>query len=145
MKLLRIIFVILLIFLLTLVRKFETNLFYDPLLSYFQSDFHQLAFPEIQTYKHLLSIGFRYFLNSVISLSIIHVIFQEIKITRFSAIILLLFFFLFALIYFYFIQTEFKQAFTAGFYVRRFLLQPVLLLVLVPAIWYYKKNKKTTV
>lgn len=142
MKILQIIGVIFLVFLLIMVRKFEEDLFYDPLLLFFQSDFHQLKFPDIQIAKHLWSTSLRYFLNSMISLGIIHLIFQDIKITKFSAQILLSFFFLFTLLYFYFIQTEFQQAFTAGFYVRRFLLQPVLLLVLVPAIWYYKKNQK---
>lgn len=142
MKILRIILIVFLIFILIMVRKYETILFYDPLLAFFQGDFHQANFPEMQNAKHLISTSFRFLLNSVISLGIIYLIFINLKITKFSAILLFIFFIIFMILYIYFIHIEFNQAFTAGFYVRRFLLQPLLLLVLVPAVWFYKKNKK---
>lgn len=141
MKILRGLAVVLLIFGLVLVRKYETVLFYDPLLSFFKGDFQQLNFPDIELVKHLLSISSRYALNSIITLGIIYLGFKDLKITKFSFVILILFYFLFILLYSYFIHIEFEKAFTAGFYVRRFLLQPIMLLILVPAIWFYNKKK----
>lgn len=141
MKILRAILVVLLLFALIMVRKYETVLFYDPLLSFFHGDFQHTAFPEINLSKHLLSISSRYLLNAVITLAIVYVIFTDVKILKFSGLVLLVFFFPFILLYFYFIQVSFEEAFTAGFYVRRFLLQPIMLLILVPAIWFYKKQK----
>lgn len=142
MKIVRWFLVALLIFGLILVRKFETDLFYDPLLSFFHQDFMHATFPEIDIPKHFLSVFFRYFLNAIISLGIIYFIFQDVKIVRLSALILFILFFVFLLPYYYFIHTEFKQFLTAGFYIRRLLIQPVMLLILIPAIWFYKKNNE---
>lgn len=142
MKTLRWIIVALLVFGLILVRKFETELFYDPLLKFFHQDFLNIDFPEIDITKHFASIGFRYLINSILSLAIIWFIFMDKKVVQFSAVILAVFFFIFLVPYYYFIDIEFKRFHTAGFYIRRMLIQPVMLLILVPAIWYWKNSKK---
>lgn len=142
MKILRWFLVVLLVVGLFLVRKFETELFYDPLLNYFKSDFINTPFPSIDLPKHLLSVFFRYLLNSLISLGIIYFLFEDRRMLKLSAGLMLFFFVLFSLFYFLFIKIEFQQMFTAGFYVRRILIQPMLLLVLIPAIWYYKNQEK---
>ena len=123
-----------------MVRYFQHDLFYDPLLTYFDGDFNQTQFPDIDKIKHLGSIVLRYGINSVISLGIIHLLFMDMRITRLSAFIYGGLLLLLLPLYFYFIETEFSNFFTAGFYVRRLLIQPLMLLVLVPAIWYYKKK-----
>ncbi|MGI9526484.1 MAG: exosortase F system-associated membrane protein [Weeksellaceae bacterium] len=141
MKILRWIIVALLIFGLILVRKFQTDLFYDPLLEFFHQDFLNIEFPTMDIPKHFGSIALRYAINSVLSLGIIWFIFLDKEIIKFSAIILGVFFFIFLIPYYYFIATEFSQFYTAGFYVRRLLIQPVMLLILIPAIWYWKNQK----
>lgn len=141
MKILRIPIVFLLLIGLVLVRKFEVNLFYDPLLDFFHQDFMNVQFPVMDLAQHLWSVFFRYILNSVLSLGIVYFIFKDVKIIKFSALVFLGFFFIFLIPYIYFIHIEFKGFYTAGFYVRRLLIQPVLLLILVPAIWYWKKTR----
>ncbi|MXV38867.1 exosortase F system-associated protein [Flavobacteriaceae bacterium Ap0902] len=141
MKILRWFIVALFILGLILVRKFQTELFYDPLLEYFHQDFLNIDFPHIDVAKHFGSIALRYFINSLLSLGIIWFIFLDKKVVKFSAIILAFFFFIFLAPYYYFIATEFSQFYTAGFYVRRLLIQPVMLLILIPAIWYWKNQK----
>lgn len=141
MKILRILIVFLLLIGLVLVRKFEVNLFYDPLLDFFHQDFMNVQFPVMDLAQHLWSVSFRYMLNSVLSLGIVYFIFKDVKIIKFSALVFLGFFFIFLIPYIYFIHIEFKGFYTAGFYVRRLLIQPVLLLILVPAIWYWKKTR----
>lgn len=141
MKILRWVFVFILLVGLVLVRKYEQTLFYDPLLNFFHQDFMNITFPEIDVSKHLLSIFFRYLVNSILSLGIIYFIFKDVKVLKFSALVFSIFFFIFLIPYLYFIHIEFKGFYTAGFYVRRLLIQPVLLLVLVPAIWYWKRNQ----
>ena len=54
-----------LILLLIFIRAFENQLFYDPFLSYFKSEYTNVAFPKINTIKLFLSLGFRYYLNSI--------------------------------------------------------------------------------
>lgn len=141
MKILRWVIVALLVLGLILVRKFETQWFYDPLLAYFHQDFLNIDFPTIDVPRHLLSIGLRYTLNSILSLGIIWFIFLDLKVLKFSALVLVAFFFFFLIPYYYFIASEFSTFYTAGFYVRRILIQPMMLLILVPAIWYWKKRK----
>lgn len=141
MKILRWIIVGILIFGLILVRKYETQLFYDPLLDFFHQDFSNIEFPQIDLSKHFVSIGFRYGLNSLISGLIIWFLFLDKKVLMFSVIVLIFFFLIFLVPYYYFIETEFEILPTAGFYVRRMLIQPVMLLVLVPAIWYWENSK----
>ena len=141
MKIVRWFIVILLVLGLILVRKFETQLFYDPLLDFFHKDFLNLEFPDFDVPKHLISVVFRYLINSLLSLAIIYFIFQKRKFMLLSAVIFAAFLIILIPIYYYFIQTEFQGLFTAGFYVRRLLIQPMLLLILIPGIWYYQRNR----
>lgn len=131
--------IIVLIFLLACVRAFEMNLFYDPFILFFKEDYHNLPFPKYDATKLFLSISFRYFLNSAISLGIIYAVFRNFSFIKFS---LLLFFFiyilliclLFGILYFYKDQNTFMI-----FYLRRFLIQPIFVILFIPA-FYYQKN-----
>ena len=77
--------IILLLFLaLVMVRAFESVLFYDPFIVYFEDDFLHAPIPVFSGRQLLLSMTFRYLLNSLISLVIIHVAFQNWSFTRFS-------------------------------------------------------------
>lgn len=141
MKAIRWLAVILLVFALILVRKFETDLFFDPVLSYFHGDFSKTQFPEFSIYEHSLSMSLRYLINTLISLSILYLIFLNQKLIKLAAVLYIVFFIVILPSYIYFLNTEFSHATTAGFYVRRFLIQPVFLLILIPAFWYYLRTK----
>jgi len=141
-KWLRYLLVIILIFCLILVRKFETEIFYDPFLAYFQGDFYNVQFPEYDLKKVVLNISFRYFLNSMISLGIIWCLFWNTKYLKFSAIVLLGLLIVLLPVYIYFIKNEFHLGENIGFYVRRFLIQPMLLLILIPAFFYQQQKSK---
>ena len=136
MKYLRWFLAIICVFLLMSVRVFETQLFYDPLLSFFKSDFYNLDFPEFDVTKHLLSMALRYGINSILSLAIIYSIFNNKDYLKLSVFIYLIGFVVFFALYYYSIHTEFSLGFTAGFYIRRLVIQPVLLLLLIPVFWY---------
>ncbi|MDO5655190.1 MAG: exosortase F system-associated protein [Flavobacteriaceae bacterium] len=133
--------ILILIMGLFMVRYFQEFLFYDPLLRFFETDFSKQSFPEINLISHLGSILLRYGINMLLSLGIIHLLFNDVRITKVSSLIFGFLLLILIPIYYYFIHTEFSQLFTAGFYVRRLLIQPLMLLVLVPAIWYYKKGR----
>lgn len=135
------IFIGLLIALLIAIRAFEEWIFYDPFIAYFKESFAQAPYPVVHPIKLFLSIGFRFYLNSIISVGILYLLFKDAKITRFS-IFLYAFFGTFLMIAFFFMMVKLGDGHKMYlFYVRRFLIQPVFLLLFVPAFYYQKKIK----
>lgn len=133
---------ILLIMGFALIRSFETELFYDPFLNYFNDDFTNLAYPKFDSLKLFFGLFFRYFLNSVLSLLLIYVLFRNQDILKFSLIVYL--FFLVILLGLFFVILEFfPNASWLLFYVRRFIIQPILVLLFIPGFYYQlQKTKK---
>ena len=131
-----------LILLLVLIRAFETTLFYDPFLNYFKDEYAHLAFPKINIFKLFFSLGMRFYLNSVISLFLLYVIFKDTQIVKFSALLymilgsVLMISFIFTLNFF---GEESKMTL---FYIRRFLIQPIFILLFIPGFYYQKQIKK---
>jgi exosortase F-associated protein len=131
----------LLIVLLALVRGFENQLFYDPFLEYFKKDFNSLALPFYDVTQLFLGLLFRYTINMVLSLAILYVIFKEIEMIQFTSI-LYGFFFLVLMIAFFMVLTYGGECKEALFYIRRFLIQPIFLILFIPAFYYQKKGDK---
>ncbi len=136
---------LLLVFLLALVRIFERAMFYDPFSYYFEGDYLNLTFPQYNGWALWGSLTGRYALNAVISLGIIHVLFREIGLTRFAA-------FLYGFFYLILIAGFFALVTFAGhennffiFYVRRFLIQPLFVLLFVPAFYYQRRVSKNNI
>jgi len=131
-----------LVVLLVLVRYFEGRLFYDPFLHFFHSDYLQDRIPHFETTRLLLNIAFRFLLNTIISLGIIYVAFFDKSILKFSVLLYsILFFTGFAVLMFLILTIE-NQNYLALFYVRRFLIHPVFLLILLPAFYYYRLDRR---
>lgn len=127
---------------LALIRTFERKLFYDPFLQYFKADFHSSPYPEVEALKLFWSLFLRYFLNSALSLWLIFVLFQDRDIFKFSLFVYGLFL-VFFLIAFYIILEYFPDGSWLLFYVRRFLIQPILVLLFIPGFYYQlQKTKK---
>ena len=126
---------------LVFVRAFQNVLFYDPLIEYFKGNYLNSALPEIEKVKYLLNLLFRYVLNTTLSLGIIHFLFRDSKILIFSIkFYLFLFVILVTSLVLLFEMYEYKMLL---FYVRRFLIQPLFLFILVPA-FYYQKLKRSS-
>lgn len=134
--------VVLLVFGLILIRKFEDFLFYDPFLMFFKGDFLHAEFPSYNLGKVSLNIGFRYALNSIISLGIIQLLFENKQKTLFTALVLLAFFIILLPLYLYMIKIQFSIGENIGFYIRRFLIQPMIVLILIPAFYYQQYLNK---
>lgn len=126
------------IFGLILVRRFENDLFYDPFLAYFKGDFLHAQFPDVDFSLISIHIVFRYLINSILTLAIIGLLFMDKQKVKFTALILFGFLVLLLPLYLYMIKTEFSIGVNIGFYIRRFLIQPMLLLILIPAFYYQK-------
>ncbi|MEK8180513.1 exosortase F system-associated protein [Flavobacterium buctense] len=131
-----------LIGLLICIRFFEDNLFYDPFLAYFKSEYAHAKLPQFNVFKLFFSLGMRFYFNSVISLFLLYVIFKDTKIVKFSMLLymilgsILMISFIFVLTFF---GEENKMTL---FYLRRFLIQPIFIMLFIPAFYYQKLAKK---
>ena len=67
--------VAILLILIVLVRAFQEQLFYDPLLAFFKTESKEL--PEYNSFKLFGGLAFRYFLNAALSLGIIYLVFKD--------------------------------------------------------------------
>jgi len=137
----KIIIAIFIVLCFVLIRSFENQLFYDPLLVYFDSDFKSLPFPEIDFLKLFFGLLFRYFLNSALSLLLIYILFKDMEVLKFSTF-LYLFFLLILFGMFFIILKFFPDGNWLLFYVRRFIIQPIFVLLFIPAFYYQMQNLK---
>ena len=124
--------------LLVLIRVFEVDLFYDPYLSFFRSDYLHMDFPRREGVKLATFTSLRYVLNTVISLGILYVIFKDKSIVKFSGIVYGVSFVILIALFLYFIINPRQEDYYIFFNIRRFLIQPLILLLLLPAFYYYK-------
>lgn len=123
------------------IRTFESQLFYDPFLEYFDTDFKNLPFPEVAVFKLLCGLFFRYFLNTILSLALIYALFQDKDILKFSTF-LYVFFLVILMVLFFVILNYFPDGNWLLFYVRRFIIQPIFVLLFIPAFYYQQLNFK---
>ncbi len=126
--------------LLVSIRAFEDDWFYDPFINYFKEEFSHLKYPNYNEIPLFLNWIFRYLLNSIFSLAIIYVIFQEVRMVKFSAFLLTLFLIFLLLGMFILLHYFDEEKKMILFYVRRFLIQPLFLLLFIPAFYYQKKT-----
>ncbi|MCK4562294.1 MAG: exosortase F system-associated protein [Flavobacteriaceae bacterium] len=128
--------------LLVLVRAFESQLFYDPFIIYFKSDYLQNPIPFFSGRYLLWSLIFRYTLNAVISLLIIYLSFQNNDFVKFSLKFYIIAFILFSITFFIILKGELKNGYLFAFYIRRFLIHPLFVLLLLPAFYYKQLTSK---
>ncbi|KAB1156675.1 exosortase F system-associated membrane protein [Flavobacterium luteum] len=138
---LKIVLVSLLILFLVAIRAFEEELFYDPFLDYFKGDYLRISVPEYNGFKLFLGISFRYFLNAIFSLAIIYFLFSDLKFTKFTSILYFIFYLILITAFFLMLHFSGNENNFILFYIRRFLIQPLFLLLFIPAFFYQKQNK----
>ena len=133
-------YILLIVFfaLLILIRFFEDTLFYDPYLTFFQNDYLYLDSPRREVFKLVAFTTLRYVLNSIISLGILFVIFRDASILKFSNIIFGISYVVLMILFLFFISNPKQEDYYLFFNIRRFLIQPIILILLVPAFYYHK-------
>nr|WP_320815307.1 exosortase F system-associated protein [Flavobacterium sp.] len=124
--------------LLASIRAFESEIFYDPFISFYKSEYFHKSLPDFDSTKLLLNLIFRFTLNSLLSIFIIYKLFSE-KATAKLVAYLYLFIGLTLVIIFYLYLNSTKPDYMILFYIRRFLIQPVFLVLFIPAFFYQKK------
>lgn len=137
----RIALAMLFIIALVLVRAYEDSLFYDPFLDYYKSHYNNLPIPKTDNLQLFGGLLFRYFLNTAFSLAIIYVLFKDMDAIKFASFLYLIFFVILITALFFIISKNGETNKMVLFYIRRFLIQPIFLLLFLPA-FYYQKQKK---
>ncbi len=140
-KLLRYLLLIILVSGLIMVRVYQIDLFYDPLLYFFEQNDQPSYLSNLNIPKHLISISLRYAINAILSIGIIYLLFEKKSYLKASSIIFLIGWLIFLPLYYYFIHTGFTYSLMLGFYIRRFLIQPIMGIILTLAFFYLKKSK----
>lgn len=132
---------LLLLSLLVGVRAFESQLFYDPFLNYFEGDYIKMPLPEFDGLQLFFGILFRFFLNTILSLGIIYAFFNDRDMIKFASVLYFLLFTVLIIVFFCILHFFKNQENLLLFYVRRFLIQPLFLVVFLPAFYYQKLLK----
>lgn len=130
-----------LVLLLILIRAFEDSLFYDPYLVFFENDYLYIDSPRREIAKLVLFTTLRYVLNTGLSLGILYLIFKDKSILKFSVLIYGVGYVLLLIPFLYFVVNPKQEDYYLFFNIRRFLIQPIGLILLLPAFYYYKLNR----
>lgn len=121
------------------VRLLEDRLFYDPFLDYFHEAIKNIKFPEFVWGKLIIGHLFRFILNLFFSCLIIQFLFKNKQWTLQGALLITIIFIITFPIYLYCIYDRFDIGYLFSFYMRRFVIQPLILLLIVP-MFYYRKQ-----
>ena len=122
---------------LLLIRRYESAWFYDPFLRYFQYDYLHVAYPDVNLLPLLSNYALRYTLNSLLSVALLRLWFGAssylpiIQTTYWVLGIVLLLLLMLLL-------TVFPENPMLLFYVRRFIIQPIPLLLCAGALFYFQ-------
>lgn len=137
--------VLVILFLFVLIRHFQSDLFYDPLIVFYKSNFQNAMLPEIDLGYFVLHTIFRFLINTFLSFLVIYIAFKEMKFIKVSFIIYGVVFLITITALVVVINIYEPRFAMLLFYIRRFLIQPFLLLLVLPAFYYHKKLTKLKV
>lgn len=142
MKILNFILVFVGILGLIAVRFLEDKIFYDPFLEFFKGDYKVAQVPDFVWGKLMLSHFFRFTLNLVFSAIVVHFMFLNKKWTMQAVVLIAVAFVFFFPIYLWCLYNKMEIGYLFTFSVRRFVIQPIILLLIIPIFYYRKKLGK---
>lgn len=140
-KLARYLCIVVLFLVLVLIRAYETILFYDPYLVFFENDYLYIDNPRREVAKLILYTSLRYLLNTVTSLGILYLTFRDKSIIKFSVLIYTIAYVFLMVAFLYFVLNPKQEDYYLFFNFRRFLIHPILILVLLPAFYYHRLKR----
>lgn len=141
-KYLKIILLLISFSLLFLVRGFAAELFYDPLIEYFQNEYLYTKMPTIDIWRLMIDLLFRYSLNSLITLAIIWLFFERKDYVKFTGFFLMTAFMVLIVIFILLLRDQFESGYLLPFYIRRFIIHPLFLLILLPPFYFQKLSNR---
>jgi len=124
------------------IRLYQGTLFYDPLIQFYKSNFQNASFPELHFWSYNLHLLFRYSLNTILSLLVLWMWFEKKSYLVFSVLLYAIVFVLATLAFWFIAHDISAQDYMKLFYIRRFLIQPILVIILIPAFYFQHISKK---
>lgn len=121
------------------IRLFENVLFYDPLLAFFKTDHSTSILPVLNRFEVTINVLLRYAANTILSLAILWLVFKNKEILKLSTILYITIGIVVLIVFYILLGVSEKGDHMLLFYVRRFLIQPLLLLILLPAFYFQKQ------
>jgi exosortase F-associated protein len=125
------------------VRFLEDKIFYDPFLEFFKADYKVAQVPDFIWGKLMLSHFFRFALNLIFSAIVVHFMFLNKKWTIQAVFLMAVAFLFFFPIYLWCLYSKMEIGYLFTFSVRRFVIQPIILLLIIPIFYYRKKLGKS--
>ena len=125
------------------VRFLEDKIFYDPFLEFFKADYKVAQVPDFIWGKLILSHFFRFALNLIFSAIVVHFMFLNKKWTIQAVFLMAVAFLFFFPIYLWCLYSKMEIGYLFTFSVRRFVIQPIILLLIIPIFYYRKKLGKS--
>jgi len=135
-------FIFILIVLLISIRFFEKNLFDDGLIQFFTHDYLTQDLPITSSLQTIIIDGVRFWINSILSIMIMFLVFKQKHLLTFLLSFYGLVFLIIIIALHFAIANYTPGHYLSLFYIRRFLIQPLLLFILVPALLFQKKVAK---
>ena len=115
----------------------------DPLIPYFKlPDYSTQPFPEIQEFSFGCYLTIRYAINALLSAVILHLLFPRKGLLQFLTLTFLLFWAIGMILLFAQLNGE-DPNFNGLLFARRILMHPILLLVLLPALYYQQFQEQS--
>ncbi|QBO57948.1 exosortase F system-associated membrane protein [Chryseobacterium salivictor] len=118
------------------VRVVESEIFYDPFQAFFHLANKHASFPDFKWFPLILNYFFRFSLNLIFSAAVVYLIFKNKKWTLQAVVLMVIVFAITFPIYLYCIHTKFEIGYLFSFYMRRFVIQPLILLLIIPLFYY---------
>ena len=125
------------------VRSLEDKIFFDPFLEFFKADYKVAQVPDFIWGKLMLSHFFRFALNLIFSAIVVHFMFLNKKWTIQAVVLMAVAFLFFFPIYLWCLYSKMEIGYLFTFSVRRFVIQPIILLLIIPIFYYRKKLGKS--
>jgi exosortase F-associated protein len=126
---------------LILIRAFESQLFYDPFLSFFKLEYQNKSLPDFDGISLFFGLFLRYSLNTLLSLGIIYLLFKQLPLVRFAMLLYSIFFVVLIVLFFGLLYFSNQPDYLILFYIRRFLIQPLFLVLFIPAFYYQQISR----
>lgn len=123
------------------VRVLEEKIFYDPFLNYFHEANANIQFPNFDWAKLIINHLWRFLINLFFSAIVVHFLFLNKTWTLQAVVMMIIVFAITLPIYLLCVENQFRIGYLFSFYIRRFVIQPIILLLIVP-MFYYRKFLK---
>lgn len=132
---------VVILFLLVAIRTYENVLFYDPLVSFFKTNHTTLPLPDMVIPKLIGYTMIRFFMNTVLSIALLWVVFKKRSIVKLATVLYAILFVVLLVVFISLLYIDTEPPHRNLFYVRRFLIQPVFLLILLPAFYFHSLKR----